>query len=116
MSGRMFPGRGGREVGPGQIPWKLILRHEPQALRNHSQTIERLAERGGLGWGEAHAVLKGYRMRTPYMNQAVARAEVEAMVAEWESNDDRNHIAYLEAEVRELLAGVGWSDLLRWPR
>lgn len=39
------------------IPWDIIIKHERQALKNHGQTIQRLAERGGLSWSEAYSVL-----------------------------------------------------------
>lgn len=39
------------------IPYNIIAPHEAQAMRNHSQTLQRLAERGGLGWTEILAVL-----------------------------------------------------------
>lgn len=39
------------------IPWEVIAPHEQQALKNHGQTLERLAQRGGLSYGEAYAVL-----------------------------------------------------------
>ena len=42
---------------PRTIPWKLIAPHAKQAYENHGQTLERLAERGGLGVVEAWAVL-----------------------------------------------------------
>ena len=42
---------------PRSIPWSMIALHAPQALRNHSQTLERLSERGGLGPQELVAVL-----------------------------------------------------------
>lgn len=41
-----------------EIPWTLIAPHENQAQRNHSQTLERLAARGGLSPMEAVAVLE----------------------------------------------------------
>jgi hypothetical protein len=40
------------------IPWALIAPHEKQAQRNHYQTLERLAERGGLSAREALAVIE----------------------------------------------------------
>ena len=40
------------------IPWKSIASHEAQALRNHGQSLEKLASRGGLSWCEALAVLR----------------------------------------------------------
>ncbi len=41
------------------IPWGLISPHEAQAKQNHNQTLERLAQRGGLSAREAMAVLSG---------------------------------------------------------
>lgn len=43
------------------IPWSLIAPHESQARANHGQTLERLAERGGLGSCEAVAILEDRR-------------------------------------------------------
>jgi hypothetical protein len=40
------------------LPWALIAPHEAQAKVNHSQTLKRLAERGGLAPCEAVAVLE----------------------------------------------------------
>ena len=45
-------------VGPSLIPWSIIAPHERQAQQNHSQTLHRLAERGGLCACEACAVLE----------------------------------------------------------
>ena len=39
------------------IPWDLISPHEAQALENHGQSLEKLADRGGLSWDEAYDVL-----------------------------------------------------------
>ena len=40
---------------PASVPWSVVAPHEAQAKRNHDQTLERLAERGGLSpeemWG-----------------------------------------------------------------
>lgn len=49
---RLFPITGGPS-----IPWRLMVPHERQALLNHGQSLERLAERGGLAPIEAMAVL-----------------------------------------------------------
>lgn len=42
-----------------EIPFAMIAPHEEQAQRNHGQTLNRLAERGGLSTGEAIAILEG---------------------------------------------------------
>ena len=54
----MFPIMGGPK-----IPWSLIAPCEAQAQRNHSQSLKRLAERGGLDMGEAVAVMSGKSYR-----------------------------------------------------
>lgn len=49
------------------IPWEVIAECEERAMRNHSQTLTRLAERGGLSPCEAVAILenKPYWERWP---------------------------------------------------
>ena len=37
-----------REGLPKSVPWFLVGKHAQQAIKNHGQTLERLAERGGL--------------------------------------------------------------------
>lgn len=54
---RPFPIMGYCGQKLGSIPWAVIAPHEPQAQRNHGQTLERLSERGGLSPCEAIAVL-----------------------------------------------------------
>ena len=45
------------------IPWAMIEPHEEQAQRNHSQSLNRLADRGGLGCSEAYAVMTNNRWK-----------------------------------------------------
>lgn len=40
------------------VPWDLMLGHAEQAMKNHYQTLGRLAEHGGLSASEAVAVLE----------------------------------------------------------
>lgn len=44
-----------------EIPFAMLVPHERQALSNHGQTLERLAQRGGLGVSEAIDILEGRR-------------------------------------------------------
>lgn len=44
--------------GPS-IPWVVIQPHEAQAKKNHGQTLEELAKRGGLGRAELYCVMMG---------------------------------------------------------
>jgi len=55
----------------------LIKPHENQALINHSQTLKRLAERGGLSWAEMLYILRdepfNYRIQ---LSETDARTKV----------------------------------------
>lgn len=44
-----------------EIPFAMLVPHEAQALKNHGQSLERLAQRGGLGHSEAIDILEGQR-------------------------------------------------------
>lgn len=48
-------------VGPRSVPWSFVEPAREQAMDNHSQTLERLAERGGLSPIELYGAL--HRMR-----------------------------------------------------
>lgn len=61
------------------IPWEMIEPHEKQAYSNHSQTLERLAERGGLSPCEAVAILEDRRWHK--MDQEKANAILASKVA-----------------------------------
>lgn len=46
------------ELGPKTVPAIIVYMHEGRCSRNHGgQTVNRLAERGGLNWPELFAVL-----------------------------------------------------------
>lgn len=46
---------------PTSIPWSFIAPYEGNAERNHGQSLELLAERGGLHPGEVFAIVHGLR-------------------------------------------------------
>lgn len=48
---------------PRSAPWSFVAPHEAQAQANHEQTLERLAQRGGLGPSELVAVVRGEKIR-----------------------------------------------------
>lgn len=64
------------------IPWEMIAPHERRVRLNHGQSLERLAERGGLDPGEACDVLLGRSYNTTPGDQADAL--LEELVAAWE--------------------------------
>jgi len=41
------------------MPMAMLLPHEKQAIRNHGQTLDRLAERGGMCPSEILSVMDG---------------------------------------------------------
>lgn len=55
------------------LPWQMLAAHEAQAMKNHSQTVARLAERGGLSACEACAVLEDRPWRKMPTPEAHAR-------------------------------------------
>jgi len=102
ISERQFPiiaprDNRGRVLGgcPESVPWSFVEPHRAQALANHSQTLERLAERGGLAPSELHAIVHDRpwvpmdrdkavawlveRVQTMAMEQALRRAQVESL-------------------------------------
>ena len=64
------------------IPWAAIAPHEAQAQRNHSESLNRLASRGGLSVCEALAVMQGEPWRKHHM--AWARAKLLCLVLDFE--------------------------------
>ena len=64
------------------IPYDIIALHENQALKNHGQTLERLAERGGLGYDEALAVLEDRDYL--YIEQRIAKEKVFNIISNFE--------------------------------
>lgn len=49
-----------RRSWPVSVPWSLLEPHRLQAEKNHGQSIERLAERGGLSPQEMWCVLNDF--------------------------------------------------------
>lgn len=82
MKRRMFP-----ILGDGfSIPWDLIEMYELQAIKNHSQSLERLAQRGGLGSDEMLAVIHGISWREAAKRWPNPR---EALLKWVEENDNK---------------------------
>lgn len=79
-----------REIRKGvplrtEIPWDVIAPFEKFAMANHDQTLERLAERGGLSPCEAIAVMEGRKWRQ--MDPGAARSILESHVRVWASEE-----------------------------
>ena len=61
---------------PRGVPWSFIEPHEAQALRNHHQSLQQLARRGGLDISEMAAVISGRTWRQ--INEAGVTVEMAA--------------------------------------
>lgn len=73
------------------IPWAAIAGHEAQAQRNHSQTLERLAGRGGLSPCEAVAVMTDAPWKR--VGDAWARAKLMCLVLDYERAKKSEEVA-----------------------
>lgn len=62
MSEFAMPIMEGRSRGPHQkkpvFTWTPTPHQRAQAISNHSQSLERLRERGGVGWGELYCIFR----------------------------------------------------------
>jgi len=73
------------------IPWTLIEPHAQQAMRNHSQTLELLAERGGLDAGEALDVIEGYAWGMRRISEPDAHARLVAKILATPTSNGGDH-------------------------
>lgn len=72
---------------PREIPWSFIAPYEAQVQRNHGQTLEHLAERGGLDPSEIRCAVEGKGL-----------FDERTMSTEWPARSKRD-IAWLIAAV-----------------
>lgn len=79
---RMFPVLDACGGCPTRVPWAFVAPHEGWALKNHDQTLQRLAERGGLSPCEIVAILEGRKWRQ--MPEAEATARLRELLLAWE--------------------------------
>jgi len=77
----LIPANAGEQAS---IPWDFIKPHAHQAWLNHGQTLEQLAEGGGLSWYQILCVVAGTSEYPLSPDQA--QIEVEARVQEWQGN------------------------------
>lgn len=66
------------------VPWAFIAPHERQAQANHDQSLQRLAERGGLCLQEALAVVQDTTWTdTVYLTDRAAASQLRALLDDW---------------------------------
>lgn len=54
-----------------KVDYQLVADHGKRARENHYQTVERLAERGGLSWAELYAVVHDRKFEKIDTNEAI---------------------------------------------
>lgn len=65
------------------IPRGLLMIHEGQAWENHGQSLSQLAQRGGLSWAEALAIIEGKKWRDAERDENTAEVIVRKMASEY---------------------------------
>lgn len=65
------------------IPLGLLLIHEGQAWKNHGQSLNQLASRGGLSWAEALAIIEGKGWRDAEHDENAAEIIVKKKVSHY---------------------------------
>lgn len=61
-----------RKAMPRSVPWAFVEKFRAQAEQNHDQTLERLAERGGLAPEELWLAAHGHRLFRVEIDEQVA--------------------------------------------
>lgn len=70
------------------IPFDMMLEHEEQCLKNHYQSVQRLAERGGTSYMETYYILHDSKFihhepKDMPRYEFTAKRAVQAMAYEW---------------------------------
>ena len=60
-------------AAPMTVPWSLLTGREERAQLNHGQSLERLAERGGLDPSEMLAIIENRKWTLMPLGDAVER-------------------------------------------
>jgi hypothetical protein len=83
--------RAERDLWPATLPWSLVEPWRAQAERNHSQTLERLNERGGLAPEELWLAAHGLSLRDLHKTtESAAGAWLRSLIRdEPEARSDR---------------------------
>ena len=97
---------------PRSIPWDIIAPHEDAALRNHDQTLDKLASRGGLGASEAICVIYPHRLKD-YIRVWRDGSEAERFSSEAHAVDELNKLVveWLVANPESRQLSFSWDKL-----
>lgn len=76
-----------RGLGSGEsriyLPMDMFKPHEEQAQKNHQQTLEKLAKRGGLAPAEAIDILKDQKFNKDHPHQTDLTLCLHALIANY---------------------------------
>lgn len=95
-----------------KVDWQFVADHGKQAQANHYQTVERLAERGGLSWTELAAVIedrKWCKMSEADAISVVRAAEARYLAALSPAPDARER-ERIEVHKIETVAGDFYTE------
>lgn len=80
-----------------RLPWSLIESHRQQALENHGQSLEKLADRGGLSFSEVAAIMENRKWSKIVWPVGHERAEnperiyLERLIAARAAQEGKSH-------------------------
>jgi hypothetical protein len=67
-----------------ELPWDFVKFYRQQIEHNHGQTVERLAERGGLALQEVAAAVSGHDLLVVFnMDDIEAIVIIESALGDW---------------------------------
>jgi len=98
---------------PRAVPWSVLAPHEEWAHRNHGQSLETLASRGGLGIQEIAAIVTGVSLRRAPSVQDSAAIVRDLVVGCLRAQVSRPTPARIES-LRALAAMRGAAGI-NWP-
>jgi hypothetical protein len=101
-------------MGGPSVPWSLVAPHEGQARNNHDQSLDRLAERGGLSPSELWCVVLGKHWRERPADDDVSLEWLRTWLAQHEgAAADRDRLAARVAELESALvrSGEDWQEM-----
>jgi len=102
-------------MGFSSIPWEMLAPHARQAMANHDQTLERLAERGGLDPYEAICILedrKIVRGEARQLGDDNIKNDLRSKVADW--NAINSQTAHAAVAIYAGIVALGeWARALR---
>jgi len=70
------------------LPWAFMRPHEAQAQQNHGQTLNRLANRGGLGIEEAYHILRDEQYVHGVHNKGRVRLALMRQLSKFQDEQD----------------------------